>query len=76
MLDPDEMAAYEAWREHKLTMSTDLSVSTYNVEQEGPALAWEAGWDAAQGAHPKSREENPYRARGMVAERPKKKLTS
>jgi len=65
VLDIDEMAAYEEWKEHKLTTATDLSVGAFNLESEAVALAWEAGWDAAQGAHPKGREENPYRAKGM-----------
>lgn len=76
MLDPDEMAAYEAWKAHKLTTSTDLSASAFNTEQEGPALAWEAGWDDAQGAYPKARADNPYRGSGMSGARPKKKLSS
>lgn len=65
MLDIDEMAAYEAWKEHKITTSTDISVGAFNLESEAVALAWEAGWDAAQGAHPKARESNPYRQKGM-----------
>lgn len=43
MLDPDEMAAYEAWKQHKLTGISDLSVSAFNTEQEATALAWAAG---------------------------------
>ena len=82
MLDPDEMAAYEEWKERKLTSSTDLSVSAFNVEQEGPALAYEAGVDAGVkgAAAKKSAEEvkkaSPYRAQGMTGHIPPKKITS
>ena len=70
MLDPDEVAAFEVWKEHKLTTSIDLSANAFNLEQEAPALAWEAGWDAAQGAHPAARASNPYRAKGTTGYRP------
>ena len=66
MLDREEQAAYEAWKARKLEGQIDLSVETYNVEMETPALAWEAGWDARATT---PRENNPYRAKGMNGER-------
>ena len=81
MLDPEEVAGYEAWKEHKLTSHTDLSVSAYNIEQESAALAYEAGVRAA--VFPSDKEKinsliaaNPYRGPGMMGERPKKRVTS
>lgn len=67
MLDTEEQARFEAWREHKLNEQLDLSSTAYNLEVEGPALAWEAGWDAHKAG--KSRESNEYRAKGMDGER-------
>lgn len=75
MLDPDEVANFEAWRETKLLGSVDLSVHAYNVEQEGAALAYEAG---VRDAVRKTAEgfsvnaiiaASPYRGRGMAGER-------
>lgn len=76
MIDPDEFASYEAWREHKLTSATDLSVRAYNMEQEAAALHWEEGVKAmAAGAIIRENSadvmrKNPYRAKGMTGERP------
>ncbi len=67
MIDPDEFADYEAWREHKLTTSTDLSVQAYNTEMEAAALAYEAGWRDRDAG--KSIEDSPYRKPGMRGER-------
>lgn len=62
------MAAYEAWKEHKLTSETDLSVAAYNLEMEAQALAWDEGWRTGQ--HPEDGiETNPYRGPGMRAAR-------
>jgi hypothetical protein len=74
------MEAYEAWKEHKLTSQVDLSVAAFNLEQEGNALAWEAGAKSMlkQSVNPSDaqklasmeefiREENPYRGPGMRA---------
>lgn len=69
MLDREEQADYEAWKVRKLEGQIDLSVEAYNIEMEAPALAWEAGWDDAQGVYPKERSQNPYRAKGMNGER-------
>jgi len=81
MLDPDEMAVYEAWKAHKLTMSVDLSVSAFNVEQEAPALAYEAGVRAAYNRSDREKldtliEKNPYRGKGMMGYLPPKKRLS
>jgi hypothetical protein len=46
VLDPAELAAYEAWKLAKLSGSVDLSVSAYNREVDTAALAWEEGWRA------------------------------
>lgn len=79
MLDPDEMADYEAWKERKLTGQVDLSVNAYNVEQEAVALAFDAGVDAAfagaiirQNAQDVKRQ-SPYRRKGTTGYR---KITS
>lgn len=78
MLDPDEMAAYEVWKQHKLTSVTDLSAHAFNLEQEAPALAWEAGVKAALGRAGTAEtiddllSSNPYRAPGMNGARPVK----
>jgi len=74
MLDPDEFAEYEAWREHKLTSQTDLSVRAYNAEMESLALAWESGAMAFAGRGAgESLDDvirtNPYRGKGMRGER-------
>lgn len=75
MIDPDEFADYEAWREHKLTTSTDLSVQAYNAEMEAAALAYEAGARAAFAGMVARRSEedvireNPYRKPGTRGER-------
>jgi len=78
MLDADEVAQYEAWKQNKLTSSTDLSVHSYNIEQEAAALAYEAGVRA--GVNPIDHErlasllrDNPYRRPGMTGFR---KLTT
>lgn len=75
MLDPDEVADFEAWKAHKLTSHVDLSVAAYNLEMEAQALAWEAGVRAMANALPIRKspteviEENPYRKPGMRGER-------
>lgn len=79
MLDPDEMAAYEAWKQHKLTSSVDLSVSAFNLEMEGPALAYEAGLRAALGRGPGETLDDliaasPYRRKGMTGYVPPKEV--
>lgn len=78
VLDPDEMAVYEEWRANKLASSVDLSVHAFNVEQEGAALAYEAGVSALykrsrDSAHSVSENDvdvvirdNPYRAKGTM----------
>ena len=51
MLDPVEIAEYEAWKQRKLVGQIDLSVQAFNLEQEAGAFAWEEGWlarDAGQ----------------------------
>lgn len=40
MLDPDEVASYEEWKQRKIQGQLDLSVQAYNLEQESVALAW------------------------------------
>lgn len=77
VLDPDEVADYEAWKERKLTASVDISPRTFNIEQEAPALAWEAGWLAHEkDGSLEGYSANPYRGKGTSGERPKKRLTS
>lgn len=66
MLDPEEFAEYEAWRQHRLTASTDISVQAFNVEMESTALAWQAGWKARDAGKPI--EANEYRGPGMRGE--------
>lgn len=88
MLDPDEVAQYEAWRQDKLVSETDLSPHAYNVEMESQALAYEKGVDDVMsstdvigeltkvetGLHAERfKADNPYRAKGMRGER---KITS
>lgn len=73
MLDPDEVADFETWKQAKLNGIHDLSVSAYNTEMEALALAWEAG---AKTAH-EFRDaditsilaKNPHRKPGMKGER-------
>ena len=68
MLDPDSVAEYEAWKMHKITGQLDLSVSAFNAEMEGLALAWEDGWRVGrEGKKPIT--ENPQRQPGMRGER-------
>jgi len=81
MLDADDVADYEAWKQHKLTTSVDLSVGAYNVEQEAAALAYEAGIRAAVPATDANRieilfEANPYRSKGSTGYRPTKRKLS
>lgn len=78
MLDVDEMAAYHAWKAHKLTSHPDLSVEAYNVEQEAAALAYEAGVKAAVPASDQQKRDSllansPYRRPGMLGHH--KKIT-
>lgn len=70
MLDPEEMADYETWKERKLDESIDLSYAAYNVEREAAALAWEAGWRARDSGRPF--ESNEYRGKGTAGERKRK----
>jgi hypothetical protein len=74
MLDPDEFADYEAWKENKLTSQTDLSVRAYNAEMESLALAWEAGVRESINVSDIQKinstlDRNPYRGKGMRGER-------
>lgn len=72
MLDPEEFAHYEAWREHKLTTSTDLSVIAYNTEMVALSSAWKSGVLAAFGGEAEGMEvedvlaANPYNKPGMT----------
>lgn len=81
MLDPDEVANYEAWKERKLTSSTDLSVHAYNVEQEGLALAYDAGVDdgfkgqVALKSAKDVKAASPYRRKGTTAYIAPKRVT-
>jgi len=67
MLDPDEVADYEAWKLAKLNSSQDLSVRAYNMEMEANALSWEEGWRAH--ANGESFDSNRFRKPGMRGER-------
>ena len=78
MLDIEEVAAYEAWKEHKLTSSVDLSVSAFNLESEAVAVAYELGVAALYKRCKASKSvasgedvaavvrANPYRQKGMT----------
>lgn len=80
MLDTEQQADYEAWKERKLMGSIDLSVGAYNAEMESQAVAWEEGMRTGvrrlvSGLPPSRYEEelisqNPYRKAGMNGERP------
>jgi hypothetical protein len=81
MIDADEFAAYEMWREARVLGQVDVSVHAFNAEQEGLALAWEAGVmfaiKADNGLTTASIEAaNPYRGAGMTGARPAKRVTS
>lgn len=68
MLDPIEIAEYEAWKQSKLVGQIDLSVQAYNLEQEANALAWDEGWlarDAGSGF-----DANRFRKPGMTGHKP------
>lgn len=70
MLDPAEVADYEAWKERRLVGQTDLSVAAYNMELEAHALAFEDGVRAAINPAETQKileilEQNPYRKPGM-----------
>lgn len=75
MLDPDEVAAYEAWKHEKLLGTVDLSVRAYNAEMVGHAAAYERAIKDAMEVLPPISDiseklsalsaKNPYRARGM-----------
>jgi hypothetical protein len=71
MLDPEEMADYEAWKQHKVTSQLDVSASAYNLEVESTALAYETGVKDAFAAVavdinlPEVIAANPYRQPGM-----------
>lgn len=76
MIDVDQQADFEAWRERKIVGQVDISVAAYNIEMESQAVAWEEG--LAHGALGRSRAEvdllmldNPYRKAGMTGERPR-----
>lgn len=71
MLDPDEVADYEAWKARRLESSIDLSPHAYNTEMEANAISWEEGVRAAfAGMIARHDQEdvfasNPFRAKGM-----------
>ena len=72
MLDPEEMAQFEEWKEAKLTGSTDLSVFAFNKEMEALALAFDAGVRASISSSDQQKirsvmDANPYRGAGMRA---------
>lgn len=52
MLDPDEVAEYEAWKMAKLHGAQDLSAHAFNTEMEANALSWEEGWKARDAGEP------------------------
>lgn len=64
MLDPDEMAEYEAWKQRKLTSHPDLTVNAFNTEMEAQAIAWDEGYKTASNTATSARS-NPYRQPGM-----------
>lgn len=68
MLDPAEVAAYEAWKLHKLTAQTDLTITAYNAEMTALAAAWDSGVVASvsQEFAAKILPQNPYRRPGMT----------
>jgi hypothetical protein len=73
MLNPDAVAEYEAWREHKLVTSQDLSIHAFNAEMVANAAAWDEGVRAAVGPGDSQKvnsllDGNPYRQPGMRAE--------
>ena len=68
MLDPDEVASYEEWKQRKIQGQLDLSVQAYNLEQESVALAWEDGWVARDAG--KLFTDNQFRKPGMTGYRP------
>ena len=68
MLDPDEVARYEEWKQRKIQGQLDLSVQAYNLEQESVALAWEDGWVARHAG--KLFTDNQFRKPGMTGHRP------
>ena len=71
VLDPDEVADYEAWKARRLEGSIDLSPHAYNTEMEANAISWEEGVRAAFAGIVirQNREDvlrtNPFRAKGM-----------
>lgn len=83
MLDAEAVADYEAWKQKKILGSQDLSLDAYNLEHiqdEGAALAYDAGVDAAfsgiitrqNAADVKAA--SPYRGKGTAGER--RRITS
>ena len=79
VLDPDEVADYEAWKARRLEGSIDLSPHAYNTEMEANAISWEEGVRAMANyvtiEKPDARlntidvaevmRTNPFRAKGM-----------
>ena len=70
MLDPDEYAAYEAWKQTKLTTHPDLSVQAFNTEMTAQAVAYDEALEAVIGRVDwqklqSFKSSNPYRQPGM-----------
>ena len=79
MLDEDEMAAYEAWKQQKLVSYPDVSVAAYNAEMGIHANAWDEGakfalavstLNATEWQMNAVLRENPFRQQGMRGHTP------
>ena len=72
MLDPDEVAAYEAWKMNKIAGVYDLTITSFNAEMTALAGAWDDGVRVSinpvdHQALTSILSRNPYRQPGMTA---------
>jgi hypothetical protein len=78
VIDPSELAEYEAWKLRKIEGQLDLTITAFNAEMESQALAWEEGAKSLLLHEVNSSDQekimslmrwiegnNPFRAKGM-----------
>lgn len=73
MLDPDELAAFEAWKLAKLAGQVDLTVASFNAEMGALARAYDEGIDAMENSRESAsslKARSPYRRPGMRGHAP------
>jgi hypothetical protein len=74
VIDPEEQAAFEAWKIAKLRAAIDVSVTAYNTEMQALAIAWETGAKQTMAAlHKFGIEITDAMQEAILAENPQRK---